>query len=127
MLILSAANHTDTQILIDVAEIFADQGRYTLRPSKTEAIHFNPSSRRTSAEDTHEIYNSSITNVNQSTYRVVIRATTLKDTCDVNVGRNISKARKTIYSLMASGLHDENGLDPETSLHLIQTYAILIV
>ena len=40
------------------------------------------------------------------------------------VQENIKKARWTIYSLMGAGLHVENGLDPDTSIHLLQTYVI---
>ena len=40
---------------------------------------------------------------------------------------NIKKARRTIYSLMGAVLHGENGLDPDTSIHLLQTYVIPIL
>ena len=40
---------------------------------------------------------------------------------------NIKKARKTLYSLMSSGLHGENGLDPETAIHLMQTYVLPVL
>ena len=32
-----------------------------------------------------------------------------------------------LYSLMSAGLHGENGLDPETSLHLYQIYVLLVL
>ena len=37
---------------------------------------------------------------------------------------NIKKARKMLYSLMGSGLHGYNGLDPETAVHIYQTYVL---
>ena len=40
---------------------------------------------------------------------------------------NIQKARKVTYSLMASGLHGENGLDPESSLSMLQTYVLPVL
>ena len=43
------------------------------------------------------------------------------------VSHNIQKARRTVYSLMGSGLHGENGLDPETSIHLLQTYVLPVL
>ena len=46
----------------------------------------------------------------------------LKETWEVNVERNITKARRTAYSLMASGLHGENSVDPETAIFLINSY-----
>ena len=35
-----------------------------------------------------------------------------------NVETNIQKGKRTVYSLMGSGLHGENGQDPETALSL---------
>ena len=35
------------------------------------------------------------------------------DIQETAVAYNIQKARRTVYSLMGSGLHGENGLDPE--------------
>ena len=44
---------------------------------------------------------------------------------EVTVEENIKKARKMLYSLIASGLHGYNGLDPETAIHIYQTYVLL--
>ena len=43
------------------------------------------------------------------------------------VHHNIEKARRTTYCLMGTGLHGSNGLDPETSIHILQTYVIPIL
>ena len=40
------------------------------------------------------------------------------------IQENIKKARRTIHSLMGAGLHGENGLDPDTSIHLLQIYVV---
>ena len=40
---------------------------------------------------------------------------------------NIQKARRILYSLMSSGLRGENGLDPETAIHLMQTYVLPLI
>jgi hypothetical protein len=37
---------------------------------------------------------------------------------------NVAKARRTCYSLLSPRLHGNNGLDPVTLLHLIQTFVI---
>ena len=47
------------------------------------------------------------------------------DSDETTVLENIKKAWRTLYSLMPAGLHGENGLDPETSLHLYQIYVML--
>ena len=49
------------------------------------------------------------------------------DTDETAVAENIKKARRTMYSLMSAGLHGENGLDPETSLHLYQIYVLPVL
>ena len=50
-----------------------------------------------------------------------------KTTEDSAVKENVSKAKRTLYSLMSSGLHGENGLDPDTSIHLMQTYFMQVL
>lgn len=60
--------------------------------------------------------------VHSSTHLGIIRSSSMRETREENIEENIKKARRTVYSLMASGLHGHNGLDPETNLHLIRTY-----
>ena len=48
------------------------------------------------------------------------QSTTKEITC-------IQKARRTLYSLMSSGPHGENVLDPETAIHLMQTYVLPVL
>ena len=49
------------------------------------------------------------------------------DTQESAVRENTAKAQRTLCSLMSSGLHGENGLDPETCTHLLQTYVLSIM
>ena len=49
------------------------------------------------------------------------------DALETAVAYNIQKARRTVYSLMGSGLHGENGLDPETCIHLLQIYVLPVL
>ena len=41
--------------------------------------------------------------------------------------QNVSKAQRAAYTLMPVGLHGVNGLDPETSLHLIRIYVLPVL
>ena len=43
------------------------------------------------------------------------------------VEHDIQKVRRTTNSLMGAGLHGENGLDPETSISLLNTYIFPVV
>ena len=44
----------------------------------------------------------------------------LADTDESAVTENITRARRTMYNLKSARLYRENGLDPETSLHLFK-------
>ena len=43
------------------------------------------------------------------------------------VQENTAKAQRTLFSLMASGIHGENGLNPETCAHLLQIYVLSVL
>ncbi|CAG2234705.1 unnamed protein product [Mytilus edulis] len=49
-----------------------------------------------------------------------------KNSVLLTVEENIKKARRTLYSLMGSGLHGTNGLEPETILTLVKTYVLVL-
>jgi hypothetical protein len=40
---------------------------------------------------------------------------------------NIRKARRALYSLMGTSLHEENGLDPETAMSMIRAFILSIL
>ena len=40
---------------------------------------------------------------------------------------NTRKARRALYSLMGTGLHGENGLDPQTAMSMIRVFSLSIL
>ncbi|CAG2192046.1 unnamed protein product [Mytilus edulis] len=50
-----------------------------------------------------------------------------RDTTASTIEENLKKARRTLYSLMHQGLHGENGLDPITSVSLLQTFVFPVM
>ena len=52
----------------------------------------------------------------------IIRTTSLTENMTVNVEENIKKARRSAYGLFGGGYHGNNGLDPDTLIHLLKTY-----
>ncbi|CAC5396296.1 unnamed protein product [Mytilus coruscus] len=50
-----------------------------------------------------------------------------KDSSSATIEENLKKARRSLYSLMATGLHDENGLDLVTAISLLKTYIIPVM
>ncbi|MCG7875776.1 MAG: reverse transcriptase domain-containing protein [Candidatus Thiodiazotropha endolucinida] len=63
--------------------------------------------------------------VNNTTHMGIHRSSTNQEMHNVEI--NIQKAKRTTYSLMGSGLHGENGLDPETAISLLQTYVFPVL
>ena len=62
--------------------------------------------------------------VDKTTHVGIIRSS---DTDETTVSENRIKARRTLYSLVSAGLLEENGFDPETSLHLDQIYVVPVL
>ena len=60
--------------------------------------------------------------VEQATHLGIIRTTTMKHNIQTNVDENLTKARRSAYSLFGCGFHGHNGLDPESLLHIYKTY-----
>ena len=71
-----------------------------------------------------KVDNKNLPVVSQTMHMGIMRSANTQESA---VQENIKKARRTIYSLMGAGLHGENGLDPDTSIHLLQTYVIPIL
>ena len=64
----------------------------------------------------------------ESTTCMGMPRTTVKFTTEeLEVTVNIQKVRRFMYSLMNAGLHGENGLDPQTVVHIFQVYAIPVL
>ena len=52
----------------------------------------------------------------------IIKTTSLTENMTINVEENIKKARRSAYGLFGGGYHGNNGLDPDTLIHLLKTY-----
>ena len=51
----------------------------------------------------------------------IIRTTSLTENMTINVEENIKKVRRSAYGLLGGGYHGNNGLDPDTLIHLLKT------
>lgn len=116
------------QALINIAVDYSHMERYYLQPTKSVVLPLDYTPRRQS--ETHPSnYTWTINDTDMPVVKEAMHVGLMRsaNTQETTVQENIKKARRTIYSLMASGLHGENGLDPETSLHLIQTYVLPVL
>ena len=65
--------------------------------------------------------------VKKASHLGICRSSSIKKIEIETVKQNISKMQRAIYSLFPVGLHGENGLDPETCLHLISIYILPVL
>ena len=122
---ICSSDDIETQILINIAEDFSQAERYILQPKKTESLIFNGKRIKKSEErTTFQLYDNDIANVTTATHLGIKRGSTATETGDSQTDHNIEKARRSMYSLLSSGLHGDNGLDPATSIHLTKVYVI---
>ena len=110
---------SDAQIMVNMALDFA---KCELQPKKSVAIHIRGNNKQCeTANEKLNMGNITIPEVEQATHLGIIR-TTMKHNIQTNVDENITKARRSAYSLVGCGFHGHNGLDPESLLHIYKTY-----
>ena len=98
---------------------------YLLQPVKSVLLEILLNQKTKDSGDTViTMKGQSMPVVTQTMHVGILRSANSQETA---VGENIKKARRSIYGLMAAGLHGENGLDPETSVQLINTYVLPVL
>jgi hypothetical protein len=60
--------------------------------------------------------------VEKSAHLGILRSKSNQKTENSQIEQNITKARRTAYSLLSTGFYEKNGLDPITSISLYKTY-----
>ena len=70
----------------------------------------------------YELGAKTIPTVESAVHLSIIRTTSLTENMTINVEENIIRARRSAYGLFGGGYHGNNGLDPDTLIHLLKTY-----
>jgi hypothetical protein len=122
-----SSSEYQTQLLIYVANNFANQERYLLQPSTPVSLESKNTKEVSERCFNFELGDELLGNVNSSQHLGITRTPTVAENAEVNVSNNLAKARRTLYSLFGAGLHGENGLDPLTTIHLYRTYVLPIL
>ena len=119
---------SEGQTMVSETQDFSSMERYELQPVKSVCLTAQPGNRSRSVHQPQfELNGQKLENVNVATHLGIKRGITTNRTGDENVSHNISRARRTAYSLFASGLHGHNGLDPQTTIHLIRIYILPVL
>ena len=122
-------NISELQVLCNMAHDYSKKEHYQLQATKSVVLPVNSKPRRQKST-LDEPYSCKLGDtdmpvVNEAIHVGVKRSS--KPTSTAAVEENISKARKTLYGLMASSLHGNNGLDPSTCIHLLKIYVIPVL
>ncbi|CAC5359515.1 unnamed protein product [Mytilus coruscus] len=110
----------DLQILINIAFDYSQRKGYLLHPEKSVVLPVLTSKKVTYEEEKSFMRDKQMPVVNKTSHIGIQRDS--RDTTASTIEENLKKARRTLYSLMHQELHGENGLDPITSVSLLQTF-----
>ena len=109
--------------MVNMAVDFAKSEGYELQPKKSVVIDIIERERKKKTNTVKEIHltmgDTPMPNVDRATHLGIIRTASMKSNIQANVDENITKSRRSAYSLFGSGFHEGhlyNGLDPESLL-----------
>ncbi|CAC5367401.1 unnamed protein product [Mytilus coruscus] len=117
-----SSSHQELQCMFSVATHHARQSRVTINPTKTKAVILNKPKNINRSDLNWTLGNTPVYPSEDTTHLGLIRAE-LKEN-NLNVDARISIKRRTLHSLMNTGLHGTNGLNPQTSYEIYQSYVI---
>ena len=116
-------NPYDLQVHVNQAVNYSNTHRYKLQPQKSVIIEINNTKRNhRDRQPPIKINQNNMPVVEKSAPLGILRSKSKEKTEATHIERNITKARRTAYSLLSAGFHGVNGLDPMTSLSLYKTY-----
>ena len=108
--------------MLSVALNHANRDRFTIHPSKTKAVILNKQNTITRSNLHWELGDRTVCPSEETTQLGIIRIE-LKEN-QLNVEARISLARRTLYSLINTGVHGSNGLNPKVSFKIYQCYVL---
>jgi hypothetical protein len=122
---LTGSNPQDIQTMINIAYDFSQREGYSLQPTKSVILPVKTTNKISHEDETWTMNNNAMPIVDQTAHIGIQRH--FKDSSTATIEENLKKSRRALYSLMRSGLHGENGLDPVTSISILRTYVIPIM
>ena len=119
-------SRTALQTLVSISVDYSGMEHYCLQPVKSVVLSVPAKRDKDSSDDAYvwTMKGDPMPNVTEIMHMGILRSSMSEQSA---VKENIRKARQTLYSLMSSGLHGENGLDPETAIHLMQIYVVPVL
>ena len=113
----------ELQIMFAIAKSYSGCHRYVIHPQKTQVVCKHCSSAANGCARQEWNIGENVLHLSDRTTHLGLARTDKNDSA-VNIEDRISLARRTGYSLMKSGFHGSNGLNPKVSYRLYQTYVL---
>lgn len=123
---LISNNPIELQMMINIVSDFSKREGYTLQPAKSVIIPIKTTNKPIEIEKDFWTINEEPMPIVQNSSHIGIQKNE-KNTMISTIEDNIKKSRRTLYSLMGTGMHGRNGLDPETIISLLKTYVLPIL
>lgn len=125
-IVLLSSNNREMQEMLDTVNDYAADHRFKIHPTKSNSIIKTAGRRKTDdlaeKEAKLKIGENNLDFKNETTHLGMTRSSA--DENKLNVEARITLARRTLYSLIKTGVHGTNGLNPRTSCKIFQTYVL---
>ncbi|VDH94176.1 Hypothetical predicted protein [Mytilus galloprovincialis] len=119
---LVANSATDLQLMLNVANSYANREKYVIHPEKSTILMKIPPKRSNTTSSDWKLGDNEVSVSKTTTHLGIIRSE--KNEVSINIDDRISCATKTLYSLTGTGFHGTNGLPPTTCMKLFITYVL---
>ena len=109
---------------LNMSEGYSGNHKYCYQARKSAVLPVYYSNRVKPKQDQYPrtICSELLPVVEKTTHLGIVRAKSQIESVKETFSQNISKSRRTLYSLMSSGVHDEKRLDIETKTHIFHIY-----
>ena len=107
--------------MLSEAEGFSGRNRFQIHPVKTQVVSLP--NIHTNNEDLKWTLGENVLSLKENTVHLGLIRSGKKES-ELNIKERISLARRTSYSLINTGLHGTNGLNPQTSYVIYKAYVI---
>ncbi|CAC5367786.1 unnamed protein product [Mytilus coruscus] len=116
-IVLLSLNREEMQEMLNIVDNYSKDHRFNIHPQKSNVIiktgkkHKDPEN-----SDAFKMGNNDLNCSDRTTHLGLTRST--KDETRINAEDRISLARRTLFSLLKTGVHGSNGLHPKSSYRI---------
>jgi hypothetical protein len=118
-LALLSSSVDEMQLMLNVVHRYSQQHFYNLHSTKTNIVEF---SKQNNIENSWKLDGNKLCTTRSTTHLGLERSD--KQESEINIEERIKTSRRTKYSLMSSGLHGTNDIDPTTFYNIYKLYVL---